>query len=117
MKKDLSLDDFKTHTAYIVRHTDAWVLRDVANMPLPAFGGYERRPVATSAQPAAAAMIIFPSATTAARLTGVVPKAIRKSIDNGTKCKGMFWRDALPAEYRNGVAGDYGAVLRILRRI
>lgn len=116
MKKDLGLEDFKTHIVYINRHTAGWVLGDVEHLPLAAIAGKEREPVAVCFTDDSAPAIVFPSIGTAERIAGLK----RTEIANTRfRACGVYWVKVSTATYKQqtGLASYYKDVITRLRTL
>lgn len=80
MKKDMSLDEFRSHVGFVYQHTKYWVLfGDVPNIhlvprahPVGLFDAHGRM------------MIAFPSVSCAAMLLGVAPLAMKRAVELGS---------------------------------
>ncbi len=99
MKKDLQLDDFMAHIAFINKHTKDWTVGDIMDMPIRAFGGHLREPVSVFDNNNTP-MIVFPSKTTASKIIGVCLRTLEKALTSGTKCRGHTWSTVEPRQYR-----------------
>lgn len=95
MKKDLSLDDFKRHVAYVYEWTRTWVVRDVSGAPLKVCTGQERAPVAPEGVD-----LIFPSIATAARIVGSAHTTLEDALRDGREFRGVKWTRRTHIAYR-----------------
>jgi hypothetical protein len=114
MKKDWRLEAFLGHMARIHEHTRLWVLRDASALLTTMLG--ERKPVA-AVNDIGDAVIVFPSAPTAAAFVRQDARKFQSMIDTGHSVRGMHWTYVSPAMYNKQQmsASDAKAIIVSMR--
>lgn len=93
MKKDMDLDDFLQHIAYVNAHTAFWVIGDTADLPLVTYGTLVREPVSIL-DDNGMSMMIFPSFMTAAKCFMGDAESIRHASAEMCLYRGHRWKRA-----------------------
>jgi len=99
MKRDMPLDSFKRHIAFINDNTRYMVLTDITDLTLKAFGTRVREPVAVL-DDALIPVLVFPSMDACARMLGITSQAVMKAVKTGGLCRKRKWVRATPRMYR-----------------